>query len=226
MVKNLLNLFFPKVCLACKYMLTDNEDIVCTKCRHELPATNFHFDLDKKVADILYGRVQFVDSTALLHFYKKGIVQELMHNLKYRGHEEIGVFLGKWLGSELTDASGFNDIDVVIPVPIHKSRLRKRGYNQVSKFGEEIANKLNAEFNETILIRSFATKTQVFQDRIGRSIDNEAKFSINDFEYLKNKHILLVDDIITTGATIESCATVLNQIEGVKLSLATMAITD
>ncbi len=226
MVKILLNLFFPKVCLACKYMLTDNENIVCTKCRHDLPTTNFHYDQDRKVGDVLYGRVQIQDSTALFHFYKKGIVQELMHNLKYRGHEEIGVFLGKWLGAELLESKGFKDIDVVIPVPLHKSRLRKRGYNQVSKFGKEIAQVLNAEFNESILIRSFATKTQVFQDRIGRSIDNEAKFSIIDFEYLKNKHILLVDDIITTGATIESCANVLNQIDGIKLSLATMAITD
>jgi ComF family protein len=161
-----------------------------------------------------------------LHFSKKGIVQQLMHNLKYRGHQDVGLFLGKWLGEELKVIEAYKTIDVVIPVPLHRSKLRKRGYNQVTKFGQEIAKALDVEFNTVVLHKSMATKTQVFKDRLLRTSGNNATFSIVENQTLKGKHILLVDDIVTTGATIESCANALLSIEGVKISVATMAITD
>ena len=226
MVINLLNLFFPKVCMACQNHLTDNELHVCTTCRHQLPLTNFHFDRSNAVHKMMYGRIKLEEATALLHFSKKGIVQQLMHNLKYRGHEVIGHFLGEWLGEELKNSETYKTIDVVVPVPLHKSKQKRRGYNQVDKFGRALALALNADYNTVTLIKTTATKTQVFKDRLKRSSNIEANFTISEQDTLKYKHILLVDDIITTGATIEACANALFTIEGLKLSLATMAITD
>lgn len=226
MVKNLLNLFFPKVCLACQNYLTDNELHVCTQCRHQLPLTNFHFDTSNAVHKMMYGRIKLDQATALLHFSKKGIVQQLMHNLKYRNHEIVGQFLGEWLGEELKNAETYKTIDVVVPVPLHKSKQRQRGYNQVDKFGKALAKALQADYNSHTLIKSSATKTQVFKDRLKRSSNTDSNFTISEKDTLKHKHILLVDDIITTGATIESCANALFAIEGITLSVATMAITD
>jgi ComF family protein len=204
----------------------DNESYVCTSCRHQLPLTNFHLDNNDAVKNVLFGRVKLENATSLLHFSKKGIVQQLMHNLKYRGHQDVGLFLGKWLGEELKTIKGYQDIDVVIPVPLHKSRLRQRGYNQVAKFGQEIANALEIEFNTKVLLKTKAIKSQVFKSQFLRTSMDSATFSISENQTLKGKHILLVDDIVTTGTTIESCANALLNIEGVKISVATMAITD
>ena len=221
----MLNLFFPKVCEACNSILLDNEVTICTNCRHQLPITNFHFDDPEAVKKIVYGRVKLEQATALLHFSKKGIVQELLHNLKYRNHKHISSFFGKWLGEELKTIKTYHEIDVVVPVPLYKTKLRKRGYNQVEGFGKEIAKALNAEYNDKVLIKAKATKTKVFEGRLKRH-DDGAVFAISETESLKGKHILLVDDIVTTGATVEACATELLKIDNIKLSLATMAIAD
>ena len=226
MIINLLKLFFPTVCEACSEILNDNEAVICTGCRHQLPTTNFHFDNSDDVKKILYGRVKLQHATALLHFSKKGIVQQLLHNLKYRGHEQISPFLGEWLGAELKTLDAYKNIDVVVPVPLYKSRLRKRGYNQVAKFGKALAEALDATYNDTVLIKTKSTKTQVFKGRLSRWNNDDAIFDISEKESLKGKHILLVDDIITTGATVEACASVLLKIDNISLSLATMAIAD
>ena len=226
MIKNLLNLFFPKVCLACDNQLEANEVYVCTFCRHELPLTSFESTIDNEVTKRLYGRVQLENASALFWFTKKGLVQHLIHNLKYKGHEEVGQFLGEWLGEELNKQERFKTIDVVIPVPLHSKRLRQRGFNQVHKFGQELATALGCDFNTKILQKAKATKTQVFKDRIKRWINDDTLFLVTDYETLKGKHILLVDDIITTGATIETCANALSKIDGITISVATMAIAE
>lgn len=222
----MLNLFFPKVCEACNDVLSDNQSIICLQCRHELPVTNFHFNDSEVVKKVLYGRVKLENATALLHFSKKGIVQQLLHNLKYRGHEQISSFLGEWLGAELRTMEKYKNVDVVIPVPLYKTKLRKRGYNQVEKFGMEIAKALHTNYNDQILIKVKSTKTKVFEGRLSRWNDDGAIFSISETGSLSGKHILLVDDIITTGATVEACAMELLKIDNIKLSLATMAIAD
>jgi ComF family protein len=224
MYNTIVNLFFPKVCYACSHLLTDNEIHICTTCRHNLPVTNYHFENNNAVEKVFYGRVKIVHATSLLKFQKKGIVQQLLHNLKYRGHETISEFLGEWIGNELKTVEAYATIDIVIPVPLHKNKLKKRGYNQVAKFAIEIAKALNAKYEDSVLVKTTATKTQVFKKRRSRWNNPNEAFSIINKDLIKGKHILLVDDIITTGATIEACSNILNKAGDIKISVATMAI--
>ena len=224
MIKPLVNLFFPKVCYACLNLLNDNEDTICLDCRHDLPITNFHFDDSDSVAKALYGRAKIENGTALFRFEKKGNVQQLIHNLKYRGHENIGFLLGNWLGGELKSIEKYNTIDIVIPVPLHKKKLKTRGFNQVDKFGQQIAEALNADYIDNVLLKLTNTKTQSKKGRLSRWVNSEELFAIQNISTIENKHILLVDDIITTGATLEACISVLNETKNIKISIATMAI--
>lgn len=224
MLKSIINLFFPKVCYACHNLLNDNEDTICMDCRHDLPITNFHFDNNDSVAKVLYGRAKIENGTALFRFEKKGNVQRLIHNLKYKDHEHIGFVLGKWLGGELKTLESYKNIDVVIPVPLHKNKLKKRGYNQVALFGQQVAEALNADYLDDVLVKVTNTKSQVNKKRLARWTNSDELFTLKNIEAIDNKHILVVDDIITTGATLEACISILNQAKNIKISIATMAI--
>ncbi|EDM44330.1 putative amidophosphoribosyl-transferase [unidentified eubacterium SCB49] len=176
---------------------------------------------------MFFGKVKIEDATAMLKFQKRGITQALMHNLKYRGREEIGALFGAWLGEELKTATTFKNIDMVVPVPLHAIRQRKRGYNQVTKFGNEVAKALQIPFYEEGLTKITKTRSQVFKKRLNRFSSSNGVtdiYRITNKELINNKHILLVDDIITTGATLENCASVLLQASNTKVSLATIAI--
>lgn len=224
MIQALLNLFFPKVCYACNGLLHDNELYACTTCRHNFPITNYHLNQDETLLKVFYGRLPIENATALLRFEKKGITQNLIHNLKYKGYEDIGFFLGSWLGAELKNIPAYQTVDVVIPVPLHKNKLRKRGYNQVTKFGQELAKSLQADYVDDVLIKVSNTKSQVTKNRITRWLSNAEIFDVINTKKIQGKHILLVDDIITTGATLEACGIVLMKNNQLKISIATMAI--
>jgi len=224
MFKAIIDLFFPKVCYACHEVLNDHEQDICTDCRNNLPVTNFHFHKDNNVSKVFYARVKVEYGTALFRFEKKGLVQQLIHNLKYKGQESIGVFLGDWLGGELKTVKEYSEIDMVIPVPLHKNKLKKRGYNQVAKFAEHIASALNVKYVDNVLLKVTNTDSQVLKSRFARWTSNEELFTLQNKSAIANKHILLVDDLITTGATMEACINVLNQAENIKISVACMAI--
>ena len=224
MLKSLLNLFFPKVCYACHEQLSDNEEDICTNCRINLPVTNFHFNNDNTVLKVFYGRVKIEHGTALLRFEKRGLVQQLIHSLKYKGQESIGVLLGDWLGGELSQIEAYKNIDIVIPVPLHKKKLKKRGFNQVDKFGQQVALAIGSTYKDDILLKITNTDSQTIKKRLARWTSNEELFAIQNEKSIENKHVLLVDDLITTGATMEQCITVLNQANNVKISVAAMAI--
>jgi len=224
----MLTLLFPKICNGCKSTLLKSEKILCTQCAHNLPLVCHHRTGNASMKKIFYGRVPFENATALMHFQKKGITQEIMHNLKYRGQKEISSFFGQWLGVELSEASQYSSIDLVVPVPLHKQKLRKRGYNQVEGFGKEIAAALHIPYRDDILIKISKTSSQVFKQRFTRfhlTNPGEEVFTVVKPEVIANKHILLVDDIITTGATLENCALQLLNSSQTKVSIATMAIT-
>jgi ComF family protein len=224
MLNALLNLFFPKVCYGCNNYLNDNENDICISCRHSLPVTNFHFNDDNTVLKTFYGRVKVEHATALLRFEKKGIVQHLIHELKYKGKEQIGVLLGNWLGGELATVDAYKNIDLVIPVPLHPKKLRKRGYNQVAKFGQQIAEALNVAYKDDVLLKVTNTESQTLKTRLFRWNDTDELFTLKNTKSIENKHLLLVDDLITTGATMEACIRVLNQVPTAKISVASMAI--
>ncbi len=226
MLKALFNLFFPKLCVGCKTPLLTAETILCVACAHNLPLTQFHAQQPKVLKDVFYGQIVFENATALFYFHKQGISQQLIHQLKYKGNQKIGVYLGEWLASEIKQQPQYQQIDVVISVPIHKKRMQQRGYNQVAKFGKILAEHLNAVYNDTLLLRVKNTKSQAFKDKITRSKDIATVFQAIDFTTLKGKHILLVDDVITTGATIIACAQQLQKTPNIKLSLAVMAYTE
>lgn len=205
-------------------MLVKNERVVCTSCIHELPVTNFHLDNDNAVKKVFYGRLEIENATALLLFHKKGSVQKLIHRLKYKGNKEIGTFLGEWMGAELHKSSQFKDVDLIIPVPLHRKKLKSRGFNQVENFGKEIAKALKVPYEDTVLLKKSFSGTQTIKARLARWGNIEESFVLSNGQTVKNKHLLLVDDLITTGATLEACAAVLKEAGGVKISIATMAV--
>lgn len=219
----MLNVLFPKLCIGCSAKLLNSEKLLCSFCRHSLPIASFHRSGDQAMKNLFYGRIPIHHATALLYFHKKGITQKLMHELKYRNRPQISEMFGKWLGDELVQAPEYLDIEMVIPVPLHKNRLRKRGYNQVDGFGREIAASLKIPFRTDLLLKVTATNSQVFKKRWSR-FENDAEFIVTEKSAIQNKHILLVDDIVTTGATLEKCATILMEGTNIKLSLATIAI--
>lgn len=224
MLQLLKDLFFPPACKSCAAYLQSSEQFICTDCRHNLPLTNYHKHNDDAIKKLFYGRLKLEHATALFHFEKRGGVQHLMHNLKYRGDKKISAALGEWLGDELGQSPSYRAIDLVVPVPIHPKKKLSRGYNQVDGFAKAIARHLNARYSDTLLLKSKNTKTQVFKGRFTRSDEVFDAFSIANGLMEQGKHILLVDDILTTGATIEACAIQLKQIPNIKLSIAVMAI--
>ena len=224
MLSSIINLFFPQTCGCCLSTLSDNEHCICTDCRHRLPVTNFHKTNDDTVKKVFYGRAKIEYATALFRFEKKGVVQQLIHQLKYKGQEDIGVFLGEWLGEDLKTIEDYKTIDVVVPVPLHKKKRKTRGYNQVTKFGVKITEALNVEYIDDVLIKVTNSASQVNKKRFARWNNSNELFSATNLDRIANKHILLVDDIITTGATLEACILELNKAENVKISIATMAI--
>ena len=225
-LKDLFYLFYPKLCTVCGLKLVENETSICTNCRHDLPLTNFLEYRDNKVTQIFYGRFLIEKAYSLLFYRKKGITQKLIHDLKYKGNEEIGIFFGNWLGEILKENKEFNDIDFIIPVPLHPKKLKERGYNQVTKFGERLSEYLQTPLVEDYLIRISSTKTQTFKSRFERFSNNGTKFMLQNHTHFNNKHILLIDDVITTGATIEACAKEFRNSENCKISILTMAYTE
>lgn len=223
-LNNILSSIFPEICLGCSAKLRHQEQHVCTKCRHNLPFTSFHKHPINPVLQTFYGRVSIENATALLHYKKNGMVQQLLHQLKYKGRQEVGTILGNLLGHELKKEASYSAITHIIPVPLHQKRLRKRGYNQVTTFGQQLAQHLEAAYIDDILIKVNNTKTQAFKKRTARWLSIQHSFEITDIQKLEGQHILLVDDIITTGATLEACANALKKIPNIKISVATMSI--
>jgi len=170
-----------------------------------------------------YGRVPIKKGAAFLYFEEKGIVKNLIHNLKYKGQNQISSFLGDWFGSRLRSADDSPKIDLVIPVPLHPKKRRKRGYNQVDEFGKKLAAHLDAEFTDSILLKSRNTTTQTTKNRWHRFKYQQGEYHVEGLDLIRDKRILLVDDVITTGATMESCTKALQQAPGVEVYLGAMA---
>jgi ComF family protein len=191
-----------------------------------MPLTQHHLNPENDAYKKFYGRIPVEHVSALVYFHKKGIVQELIHSLKYRGQEAIGTVLGEWYAEELKNIPVLSTVDAIIPVPLHPKKLRERGYNQVTEFGNSLAKSLQIPVNTSILFRQVYSKTQSQKNRLGRTEGIDTIFDVSFDEKDHNKHFLLIDDVITTGATLEVCAKALLKIPGTKISIVCMAMAD
>jgi ComF family protein len=223
MINDFISLVFPNVCGACGNNLYVHENVICTFCNYDLPKTNFHLQKNNALTQLFMGRTTIYTASACYMFNKEGKVQQLIHQLKYKGNKDIGAFIGKQYGMELKNSSNFNTITNIIPVPLHPKKLKQRGYNQSEYFAQGLAQSMNAEINVNALIRAKANESQTRKSRYERWENVESVFQLKETKDLAGKHVLLVDDVITTGATLEACAQTLLQINNIKISIAAIA---
>ena len=218
-----VSLVYPRYCFACADGLVKGEDIICTKCIHDLPRTGYHLEKENPIYKRLFGRIPLHSAFAFLMFNKGGSVQKLMHEFKYNNHREIGYAIGRVYGEELAK-SGFSDqFDVILPVPLHPEKHRRRGYNQSEEFAKGLEEKLSAPCKAELLQRPVKTDTQTKKTKLKRWENVKQVFTVQNPEDIQDRRILLVDDVITTGATIEACALALINSGCGQLSVCSMA---
>ena len=218
-----LSLFYPNLCSGCQASLVHGEEVICLGCMADLPKTGFGKQAENPVAQLFWGRVPIASATAFSSFDKGGIMQHLMHQLKYRGAKEIGEKLGELFGSDLLHCEPFRDIDLLIPVPLHPRREHQRGYNQSMEIAKGMAKAMGKDLITGNLVRNHYSETQTHKGRFERWENVRELFSVRDPEKLEGKHLLLVDDVVTTGSTLEACAQALLKVKGVRVSIATLA---
>ncbi len=223
---SLVALFFPRLCASCNAALLGSEDGLCTTCLYELPYTPFHQDRDNRMARQLWGRVPVLAATALFYFRKGSGVQHVVHRLKYKQQPQLGNLLGKLLAHRLRDAAAFGSPDLVVPVPLHPLREKARGYNQSAHFAAGIGGDLGLPVLSGNLLRQTETQTQTRKSRFSRYENMKDVFTVRDPEVFTGKHLLLADDVLTTGATVEACCIALLAIPGVRVSVATIAYAE
>ena len=202
---SLLHILFPHVCDGCGSDIVDEESSLCMKCIAEMPETNFHLHANNPVEKIFWGRLPIISATAQYYFVKESLMQRLMHQLKYKGNKELGKQLGRLMGYELQKTNRFNKPDFLVPLPLFASKEKRRGYNQATVLCEGIAEVMNIEIARDVIVRTQHTETQTKKGRIERWQNMEGKFEMMKPGKIQNKNILLVDDVITTGATLEAC---------------------
>ena len=219
-----LSLIYPRLCHACGQSLYLNEEVLCTRCLYQLPQTHSHLQKGNSVEKVFWGRFQITSACARYYFRRETKVQHLLHQFKYKKAPEIGTYIGRIYGAELHKSPLFNSIDVIIPVPLHKSKLLKRGYNQAAVFAHGLSIGMRVPVDEQSLTRIYASESQTRKTRIRRWENVKTIFAINNAPQLEGKHILLVDDVVTTGATIEACARKLLEIKDIRISVAAIAV--
>lgn len=222
-IRNLNAIFFPQLCAACDQLPALHQEVVCLHCLARLPKTNHHQDKENPFTDRFIGRVRLNTGAAFLYFGKETKTQRLIHQLKYEGRRDIGVKLGEAFGKVLLNSPHFKDVDLVVPVPLHHKRLIERGYNQSTMIAQGMAKQLGIEVNEHALLRTRYTETQTKKTRLERSQNIQNAFYLSKGLELEGKHILLIDDVMTTGATLEACALAIGDNSNAKISMATLA---
>lgn len=225
MLNSFINLIFPRICYACKNPTKKEFHCICFSCRNALARHHRNHSNNDPVEQIFLGRLKLEKATAFLKFEKNARIQSLLHNLKYKGVSDIGTELGKLAGVELEISHFFDGIDVLLPIPIHPKKQKKRGYNQSHFIAKGISNVTGLSVDKTSIIKQINTSSQTKKSRFERHNNVNDSFKLIDRNTLQNKHILLIDDVVTTGSTVETCGNLLKEIPGVQLSLLTIAFT-
>lgn len=221
--QSVLHLLYPNLCVSCNKNLVEGERYLCLGCQFVLPETNNHLTKENEVEKTLWGRIPFERAFSFLFFNQHGMTQKLLHELKYKGNEDLAIFLGEIYAERIKKTIENHGIDAIVAIPLHSSRLKKRGYNQSLAFANGISNLLQIENLSDALVRTKATDTQTKKSRTERWENVSSIFKVEDISRFANRHVLLVDDVITTGATIESCAKEIIKSNNCTISVASIA---
>ncbi len=223
MIRYFSEMFFPETCKACNKALVKGETVICLECEFHLPRTGFHTISANLVAKSFWGKVNIHSATAMYFFDKGDKLQKLLHKLKYNGEKEVGEKLGKLFGAELVNTEFASTIDCIVPVPLHKNKMRLRGYNQSEIIANGISQVLKIPVVTDFIGREIATETQTRKARFQRWENVDNVFEILNNQKIKGKHVLIIDDVITTGSTIAACAEAFLKAENCKVSVAAIA---
>ncbi len=219
-----LHLLFPHICTGCGSDILNEESVLCMRCMDAMPETNFELYANNPVEKTFWGRLPLIAATAQFYFTKESLMQHLMHQFKYKRNKELGLQLGRIMGEKIKASARFK-ADALIPLPLFPAKEKRRGYNQATVLCEGMAETMNIPVLDKVIIRPQHTETQTKKGRIERWKNMEGKFILPDTGSIHNKHLLLVDDVITTGATLEACGNELLKAEGVQLSVATLCVS-
>jgi ComF family protein len=220
--ESLLHFLFPHICEGCGTDIINPEHFLCVQCLNSLPLTDYHLHPNNPVEKVFWGRLPLVSATSQYYFTKQSLIQRLMHQVKYKGNKELAFYLGKIIGQQLASSNRFIYTDGLIPLPLFPDREKKRGFNQAKLLSDGIASVLNKPVLNEVVCRAIHTETQTRKNRIERWQNIEKGFALIHGEAIENKHVILVDDVITTGATLEACGRVILQAEGSRLSIASL----
>ncbi|MEQ1677776.1 MAG: ComF family protein [Chitinophagaceae bacterium] len=220
---SVLHLLFPHICTGCGNDILNEKNVLCMRCIEAMPETNFEIHPGNPVEKTFWGRLPLIGATAQFYFTKESLMQHLMHQFKYKTNKDLGLQLGRMMGEQLLRSGRF-EVDALVPLPLFPARERKRGYNQATVLCEGMAEVMNVRVLDKAITRPQHTETQTKKGRIERWKNIEGKFILSHPEPICNKHILLVDDVVTTGATLEACGNELLQAENVQLSIATLCM--
>ena len=224
-IKNsILHLFYPRLCEGCSKPLVTGEEILCLGCSQEIPETNYHLIEDNDAALRFAGRIPYIKATSYAYFTHEGLLQHLLHGLKYKDKKDIGLYLGRKFGASLKASGWAEGMDMILPVPLHKAKEANRGYNQSRLIAMGMSDYLGIPVCDDILYRVRDTASQTNKTRSERITNMKEAFMVSDRDRIKGKHILLCDDVLTTGATLEACALALMAEESTKISVATIGI--
>lgn len=224
LARSLLHLFFPHCCAGCGNDVLDHEQLLCLACISRLPVTNSHLYTGNPVENIFRGRLPLVSATSYCYFTKDSLLQHLLHQFKYKDHKEIGHWFGRRIGESLFASAHSILPNALIPIPLFAARERRRGYNQASIVCEGISEVTGIPVWKDIVVRTSLTETQTRKNRIERWQNIEGRFALQYPAIIRGKHLLLVDDVVTTGATLEACGRTLLAAGNVQLSIATLAV--
>jgi ComF family protein len=222
-IKDFFSLIYPRNCQACHNALFRHEEFLCNYCYLNLPRSNFHKETGNELERILHGRVPVAKAGSYFLFEKSGKVQQLLHSIKYKGNKDLARQLGVWYGRTLEKELPFAGSDYIIPVPLHEKKLRQRGFNQSEEFAKGLSEALKVPLNTTALLRTEFTSTQTRKQKFERWENVKDVFELTEPDLLSGKRIILVDDVITTGATIDACYQALSKAQNLEVSVLSLA---
>ncbi len=225
LIDNLLSLFYPRLCASCGDALQQNEQCICLNCMLHLPETQFHKEHFNPLRQLFDGRVTVKEVTALMSYKKTNKVQKILHHLKYCGQKEIGKVLGEYFGGQLITEERYRSIQYVLPIPLHPKKERLRGYNQSEWIAKGLSAGMGVPYLTDVLVRTQHTDTQTRKSRFARWQNVKEVFEVQNPDKVAYTHVLVCDDVLTTGATTEAAVQKLLEVEGVKVSVVTLAAT-